>query len=49
MSVATLLNSQSVGHYLHEPPGNLAIIEQPGHVRSARFAHPPPQTAVPNE
>src|ERR1017187_1391458 len=45
----SLLNSQSVGHDLQETPGYLAIIEQLGHVFSARFAHPPPQTAVLHE
>ena len=44
-----LLNSQSVGHDLHETPGYLAIVEQLDHVFSARFAHPPPQTAVLHE
>src|ERR1039458_9261925 len=41
--------SQSVGHDLQETPGYLAIIEQLGHAFSARFAHPPPQTAVQHE
>src|ERR1035437_580872 len=45
----SLMNSQSVGHDLHETPGYLAIVEQFGHAFSARFAHPPPQTAVLHE
>src|ERR1035437_1870595 len=45
----SLLNSQSVGHGLQETPGYLTIIEQLDHVFSARFAHPPPQTAVLHE
>src|ERR1035441_627609 len=47
--MAPLLYSQSVGHDLQEAPGNLAIVEQLGHVFSARFTHPPPQTAVLHE
>src|ERR1035441_10904535 len=45
----SLLNSQPVGHDLQEAPGYLAIVEQLGHVFSACFAHPPPQTAVLHE
>src|SRR5450759_2108586 len=45
----SLLNSQSVGHSLQETPGYLAMVEQLGHVFSARFAHPPPQTTVLHE
>src|ERR1035441_3772392 len=46
IDMATLLNSQSVGHDLQETPGHLAIVEQLDHAFSARFAHPLPQTAV---
>src|ERR1017187_9452046 len=45
----SLLNSESVGHSLQETPGYLAIVEQLGHVFSARFSHPPPQTTVLHE
>src|ERR1035441_5989345 len=44
-----LLNSQSAGHDFQETPGYLAIVEQLAHPFSARFAHPPPQTAVLHE
>src|ERR1035438_9784107 len=44
-----LVNSQSVGHYLHKAFGNLAVIEQLGHVFSPRFAHALPQCTVLHE
>src|ERR1035438_5189273 len=44
-----LVNSQSVGHDLHEAPGNLAIIKQLDHVFSPCFAHLPSQSTVLHE
>src|ERR1035441_6040987 len=44
-----LVNAQSVGHDLHEAPGNLAIIKQLDHVFSPCFAHLPSQSTVLHE
>src|ERR1017187_1175792 len=49
ITVATLLNSQSFGHDLHEAPGHLAIVEQLDYAFSACVAHALTQIAVPHE
>ena len=45
----SLMNSQSSGYNLQETPSYLAIVKQLSNASSARFAHPPTETAVPHE